>query len=172
MLFKNYGLFWRRENVFWGRPKNRGHMKGYLAGAKRSDSIDFRDQQGVYVLYDSSFSIVYVGQAGAGQNQKLFSRIKKHNRDSLADRWERFSWFGIRSVLRGGRLKAENMRASSNTSDVLNHMEAILIAAVEPPHNRQGGRFGEKIEQYLQYRDDEDLGLLQNEMIQQLWEAR
>lgn len=172
MLFKNYGLFWRREDVFWGKPKVSGHLSGYLAGAKRSDPVDFRDQQGVYVLYDSSFSIVYVGQAGRGENQKLFSRLKHHRKDALADRWERFSWFGIRAVLESGKLKAEKIGAHSKTSDVLDHLEAILIAAAEPKHNRQGGRFGEEVEQYLQYRDADNIGLDDREMLRQLWEAR
>jgi hypothetical protein len=171
MLFKNYGLFWRREDVFWGRPKVSGHLAGYLAGAKRSKPVDFREQQGVYILYDSSFAIVYVGQAGRGKNQKLFSRLKQHRTDALADRWERFSWFGIRTVLNSGSLQAEKIGAHSKISDVLDHLEAILIAAAEPKHNRQGGRFGAEVEQYLQHRDDDNIGLGEKEMIRELWSA-
>jgi len=49
------------------------------------------------------------------------------------------------------------------------HIEAILISAAEPPHNRQGGRFGKEVEQYLQYRDQEALGPDTEAMLKELW---
>ena len=94
MLVHNYGLFWRRYDVFWGRPNVPGRLDGVPAKETLAKPIDFREQAGVYVLYDDNFRLVYVGQAGAG-NQFLFSRLKHHRRDALADRWTRFSWFGI-----------------------------------------------------------------------------
>jgi hypothetical protein len=57
---------------------------------------------------------------------------------------------------------------SIKAAHILNHIEAILISAVEPPHNKQGGRFGDDVEQYLQYRDqglDPDIG----SMVKELW---
>src|SRR3954471_20880699 len=96
-LIQNYGLFWRRSNVLWGRPRVLGHLKGIRARAMSAPAVDFRDQAGVYVLYDDNFRLVYVGQAGAG-NDFLFSRLRRHRKDALADRWTRFSWFGIRWV--------------------------------------------------------------------------
>src|SRR5208282_3263832 len=96
-LIHNYGLFWHRSDVLWGHQKVRGHLKGKLAKAKSGLPVDFRNQAGLYVLYDDSFRLVYVGQAGAG-NQFLFSRLRQHTRDALADRWTRFSWFGIKWV--------------------------------------------------------------------------
>src|ERR1700734_910420 len=90
MLIHNFGLFWRRNDVFWGRPKVRGHLKGVPAKEPSASPADFRDQAGVYVLYDDNFRLVYIGQAGAG-NQYLFSRLKHHKKDALADRWTRFS---------------------------------------------------------------------------------
>ncbi len=172
MLFKNYGLFWRRENVFWGRGPIAGHLKGKIVGKKRSEPIDFKEQQGVYVLYDDLFRIVYAGQVGAGKNQTLIGRLGQHRDDSLADRWERFSWFGVRSVLKSGKLQKEKTGAHSTRSEVLNHIEAILLAVTEPPQNRQGGRFGAKVQQYLQYRDDDNLGLKQREMIEELYKIQ
>jgi hypothetical protein len=85
MLIHNFGLFWRRNDVFWGRPKVRGHLKGVPAKEPSALPADFRDQAGVYVLYDDNFRLVYIGQAGAG-NQYLFSRLKHHKKDALADR--------------------------------------------------------------------------------------
>ena len=168
MLIHNYGLFWRRDDVFWGRQKVTGSLKGVPAKGKSSKPVDFREQAGVYVLYDENFRIVYVGQAGAG-NQFLFSRLKHHRKDALADRWTRFSWFGTRWVKKNGELAELAAQASVTASYVLNHIEAILISSVEPPHNRQGGRFGDQVKQYLQYRDDSDLGPSMDAMLKTIY---
>jgi hypothetical protein len=170
MLIQNYGLFWRRLWIHFGAGRNAGHLKGILAGAKKSEPIDFREQQGVYCLYDDGFRLVYVGQAGGKNNQRMFERLRQHREDAVAERWSRFSWFGVRQVLATGALKAEKDVAHPNIGDVLNHIEAILIAAAEPIHNRQGGRFGEKVEQYLQYRDEDNLGPDMEDMVKDIWE--
>lgn len=169
MLVKNYGLFWRLDRTFFGRQGVSGHLKGVEARNLKSEPIDFREQQGVYVLYDAGFKMVYVGQAGANDQQRLFDRLKQHTRDQLAERWSRYSWFGVRSVNNNGSLRVEAAAAHPSMSDVLNHIEAILIAAAEPPHNRQGGRFGDAVEQYLQWRDDENLGPEMSEMVREVW---
>jgi hypothetical protein len=170
MLVQNYGLFWRRALIHFGAGKNAGHLKEKLIGAKRDDPVDFRDQQGVYCLYDDSFRLVYVGQAGGKNDQRLFDRLKQHREDFVSDRWTKFSWFVIRRVLGNGDLQVEKATAHPDIGDVLNHIEAILIAAAEPVHNRQGGRFGESCEQYLQYRDVDNLGPETTEMIRDLWQ--
>ena len=36
---------------------------------------------------------------------------------------------------------------------MLNHIEGILIHAIEPPFNGQSGRFGSKVVRYLQIED-------------------
>jgi hypothetical protein len=169
MLIQNYGLFWRRAWIHFGAGSNAGHLKGVRTGAKKSHPIDFREQQGVYCLYDDNFRLVYVGQAGGKNDQRLFDRLKQHREDFVSERWTKFSWFGVRSVLGGGQLKAEKSTTHPEIGDVLNHIEAILIAAAEPVHNRQGGRFGDSVEQYLQWRDDENLGPETPEMIRDLW---
>lgn len=153
MLIQNYGLYWRRDLIHWGKGRNKGHLKGSRAGGKKSDIVDFRNQVGIYVLYDESFSVVYAGQAGKG-NQRLFHRLGQHRKDRLADRWSRFSWFGHCWVTNGNTLSQKNKSIHANLTDVLNHIEGILIEAVEPPRNRQGGIFGDKVRQYLQYEDE------------------
>ena len=168
MLIYNYGLFWKRDCVFWGRPKVKGHLKGLPAKKLKSAPIDFREQQGVYILYDDNFRVVYVGQSGK-KSQRLFQRLKQHQQDALAERWTRFSWFGIRSTLKSGKLSNVNQAAHPPLRAVLDHIEAILISATEPPHNRQGGRFGIKVTQYLQHRDDA-LGLTHQDMVREIWE--
>jgi len=149
------GLFWREDCVFWGAGSNRGHLIGYRTGDSKKH-IDFRRQRGIYVLY-SDFRIIYIGQAGSG-NASLFGRLKRHTRDDLAERWDRFSWFGLDRVLSSGRLAAPTVRAAPSTNTILDHIEGILIHAAEPPLNRQGGSFGPNVKRYLQYRD-ERLGL-------------
>jgi hypothetical protein len=168
MLIHNYGLFWRRNDVVWGSPSVKGNLKGVLAKEKKDNQVDFREQAGVYVLYDDNFRLVYVGQAGSG-NQYLFARLKLHRKDALADRWTRFSWFGIRWVKNTNELAAVSARSSIAMPQILNHIEAILISATEPPHNRQGGRFGDNVEQYLQYRDEDGLGPNMDHMVRELW---
>ena len=70
-LIKNYGIMWRRDSVFWGRGSNRGLLEGRRSGK----IIDFREQIGVYVLYDEGRRPIYIGQAGQG-NARLFSRLR------------------------------------------------------------------------------------------------
>jgi hypothetical protein len=171
MLIQNYGLFWRRKDVFWGRAGVAGHLEGHPANAAFV-RVDFRYQQGVYCLYDDQFKLVYVGQAGANDNQRLFDRLKQHTSDALADRWTRFSWFGIRWVTQQNMLAAEAHGAHTTNGEVLNHIEGILIASAEPPHNRQGARFGEEVRQYLQYRDPDQLGKTTEDMIADIWRSQ
>ena len=161
MLVRSFGLFWRENRVNWGKPGTLGTLEGFLVGAKRQGSVDFRDQRGIYVLYDDTFRIVYVGQAGRG-NQCLFARLKQHKRDHLAERWSKFSWFGTRAVTKGWVL-AEDEDFTPTLPDVLNHIEGVLIAAAEPPLNRKGGTFGDA-EKYLQIRRDKTIEQSINEV--------
>lgn len=151
MLIRNMGLFWKRADVFWGRPKNKGALKGIKRSAKRGDAIDFWEQSGVYALY-ANYRLVYVGQAGRG-NKRLGSRLRKHTRDDLAGRWDTFSWFGLHDVTTGGVLSGTAVNRSAKANEILDIVEGILIAAAEPPLNRQGGRFGDGVDRYLQVRD-------------------
>jgi len=167
-IIKSYGLRWKEQDVFWGKGRNAGTLLGVPTRARTSDPIDFRDQAGIYVLY-SGHKLLYVGQAGSG-NARLFSRLKKHRRDSLAGRWDTFSWFGLRGVLSKGKLSTETLKASANLATALNHIEAVLIASAEPTLNKQGGRFGGKdVSRYLQVRDDH-LGVTEKQMIQDIWD--
>ena len=147
-------MFWSRAHVWWGTggKGNAGSLLGKKVGAKRKEPVDFREQRGVYVLYDESFRIMYVGQAGGRADQCLFQRLKQHTKDHLAERWKLFSWFGTRAVVGSGLAKRDEIAPS--LSDALNHIEAILLASAEPPLNLQRGRFGKAVAQYLQYRPD------------------
>ncbi|WP_428487111.1 GIY-YIG nuclease family protein [Rhodopila sp.] len=171
-LIKNYGLFWKAENVYWGQvgAGNVGHIKGFTAGnAQRT--VDFSQQVGTYVLY-ADYKLVYVGQTGVGNN-RLRARLAQHRRDHLAGRWNQFSWFGFRWV-RSPNLEDDLAVLAANvppdTFDVMmNQLEAILIYAAEPPLNRQGGPFGQDVDQYLQYRDRDALGPTEQQILRELW---
>jgi hypothetical protein len=138
-VIKNYGLMWRRDSVHWGR----GHSKGTLEGRRSGQVVDFRDQSGVYVLYDEARRLIYVGQAGQG-HARLFKRLQAHTHDYLAHRWEYFSWFGLLKVTKPGGLSAldhKSKRLTGTIGSTLNEIEGVLIAATEPPFNKQGARF-------------------------------
>jgi hypothetical protein len=162
------GLFWQVDDVFWGKPGpgNTGKLLGRIATHATADAIDFREQIGIYVLY-SDYRIIYVGQTGTG-NQRLFTRLKQHITDDLAGRWDRFSWYGYRWVKKTGELAAGAAGAWAYVPEILNEIEGILIHSAEPPLNRQGGRFGDKVIRYLQVRD-ERLGQPDSEMLRDLW---
>ena len=139
-VINNYGIMWRRDHIFWGRGSN----KGCLEGRRSARVVEFRDQIGVYVLYDEGRRSIYVGQAGQG-NARLFVRLRSHTRDYLAHRWHYVSWFGLLPVNRvSGRLSghdnpAKKVRGSLRST--LNEIEGVLIAATEPAFNKQGARF-------------------------------
>ena len=133
-----------------------------------SEPVDFREQQGVYVLYDETTTMVYVGQTGNGDD-RVFTRLRRHTSDHLSRRWSKFSWFGIRQLNQSLALRAEKAGATEDVTTVLNQIEAVLIAAAEPLLNRQGGRFG-KADEYVQHRDVERLGLSLDQMIREIHE--
>jgi hypothetical protein len=145
------GLFWKADDVFWGRRKNPGSLLGRPTNRLKSNAVDFRNQIGIYVLY-ADYSIVYVGQTGS-KDQKLFVRLRQHQNDNLAGRWNRFSWFGILRVLGNRQLSVQKTTLHPSLGLALDHIEGVLIHAAEPPLNRQNGAFGVNVVQYLQVRD-------------------
>lgn len=136
-VIKNYGLIWRRDAVRW-------RQSGDLPGRRSGRVIDFRGQIGVYVLYDEGRHPVYVGQTGKGE-ARLFSRLFAHTKDSLAERWRYFSWFGLLRVNRvSGKLAGWDDKAthiSGTIGSMLNEIEGVLIAATTPEFNKQGAKF-------------------------------
>ncbi|MEN3031415.1 GIY-YIG nuclease family protein [Chromobacterium amazonense] len=151
-IIKNYGFLWERKYIFRGAGSNAGHLKGAASGLAIAD---FRDQIGVYVLYDQFQNIVYVGQAGNG-NASLFTRLKNHMDGSMWNRWQYFTWVGFKAVNQDGSLSAQQSVDSGVSgfkySDALNEIEGILIEVLEPKLNKQSGRLKGAVE-YFQYVD-------------------
>jgi len=141
-IIKNFGFLWERKYIHRGSGGNgnSGHLEGVT---KNKFVADFRDQIGVYVLYDRNQSIVYVGQAGNG-NATLFTRLRHHMNGALWNRWEYFSWVGFRDVNANGSLSSQqsvkSLVSGFQYSDALNEIEGILIEIIEPKLNKQGGR--------------------------------
>ena len=156
MLIRAYGLHWKKEDVFWGKQKNPGRLLG-RAQKKKAD-VDFRDQRGIYALYDDRYNLVYVGQAGKATSETpkpkmLFDRLRNHRSDNLAERWTIFSWFGTRGVQDDNSLIAlqdEINKLLPQTA--LDHMEGLILATADPPKNLRGPNFGDAVE-YEQTRD-------------------
>lgn len=164
-LISSIGLFWREDFVFWGGGNRPGRLLGVPSHHRSVDPIDFREQVGIYVLY-AGFTPIYVGQT-RGKTKRLFQRLKDHRNDDLAGRWDKFSWFGTRKVLYNSRLAGVGEAVRPTRKLVLNHIEGILIHALEPPLNGQSGRFGKKVKRYLQIRD-ENIGLTNDAMLKEL----
>ena len=59
-VIKNYGLMWRRDQVFWGRGRNRG----VLHGRRSRREIDFRDSLAHRWHYFSWFGLLSVNKNG------------------------------------------------------------------------------------------------------------
>lgn len=167
LLICSYGLFWKAEDVFWGKPRKIGRLLGVNAKARLSMPVDFREQIGIYILY-ADYRIIYIGQAGNGY-KNLFERLRHHRVfDELSGRWNQFSWFGLKWVKKNNELSTATDAVHPAKDTLLNHIEAILIHACEPPLNRQGGRWGKEVERYLQYRDTRNLGASIGEMINEI----
>jgi len=153
MIIQNYGHLWERKYIYWGTggKGGQGHLKGYK---KQNEQTDFREQMGIYVLYDKDMNPIYVGQA----SDSLFIRLKQHSKGPLWNRWEHFSWFGLRKVNKDRNLYARDTVEKSFRADgdkVLNEIEGILITALEPRFNKQGAAWKKQdVEEYYQVIDE------------------
>jgi len=153
-IIKNYGFLWERKYIYRGTggEGNSGHLKGHT----KNQEANFKNQIGVYVLYDRNQTIVYVGQAGNG-NAPLFARLKNHMDGALWNRWEYFTWIGFRDVNVDGSLSnrqsVDAAVSGFKYSDALNEIEGILIEVIEPKLNKQSGNLKSAVE-YYQFIDE------------------
>lgn len=142
-MITHYGLYWSKDDVFWGRPKNPGKLlgktnspigrRGAPTTTERENAKDFRDYKGVYALF-SDYELVYIGQAGIGTDQTLFGRINQHRKGPLANRWQQFCWFGVEIVDNKANIDTDIKKS-------LAQLEAICIAITNPGFNKQSGAF-------------------------------
>lgn len=167
IMFRSYGLFWRADRVFWGWQGKQGHLKGQeihkdtRQTKTTSPDRDFKDQIGIYALY-YDFELVYIGQVGAStkddRGRTLLGRLKAHRDDHLSERWDRFSWFGLRDVKSSeGLTKLRNQTLRVSRGQILDMFEGVVIAFSEPKLNLQRGNLKGHATQYSQWYSQEEL---------------
>ena len=175
-IIKNYGFLWERKFLYRGKGGTLGHLKGYQGrgSAQGKPHADFREQIGVYVLYDRNQNIVYLGQAGNG-NVKLFERLKNHMDGRIQNRWEYFTWIGFRDVNADGGLgskqKVDSRVSGFRYSDALDEIEGILIEVIEPKLNKQSGKLKGATE-YFQVRDEQMIGVSMEQLHDKIVEVK
>lgn len=155
-FINNFGIYWNRNFVDW--RKNNPDLLGKLQTSE--NEINFKDQIGIYLLYDSR-EIIYVGQA---IQRSIAKRLKEHTLDRLSGRWDRFSCFGFYPVSDNGVLNKDISHSSIRLEDLGDILEAILIESIEPRQNRkQGNSF-----QNLEYLQQEDPEIRKHQLVEQL----
>ena len=147
MLIRAYGLFWNADEVDWF--PGQGNPGRYMLLGRRGKNLpglelcDFRKHSGLYILY-GNYGPYYVGLAREGS---LGGRLKRHQRDRHAGKWDRFSWFGFRAVLnktddRGfQQLRALRTKTGGRMHQHIGEMEALLIRALGLENNYAKMRF-------------------------------
>lgn len=141
-IVRTYGVYWRREDVDWSKSKPQ-----LLGSQSDGDVVDFGAMRGIYMLCDHREPI-YVGQA---IKNGLGERLRNHTKDRHANRWNRFSWFGIDGVNQTGSIHKVNT-FSVEIADVANALEAVMIEGLEPRQNRKSGNYFDGAE-YAQVSD-------------------
>lgn len=161
LTIKNFGHYWSRDLIDWGwRGKgNQGSLKGTLKPEGKEYAADFREQIGIYLLFNSNREVVYLGQTGKGI-QRLFIRLRQHAHGQMRDRWTNFSWFGFLDFDEKLRKLVEaddpdNAVVGSHIA-ALDEIEAILLQVLEPRLNKQGPRWGKDTKEIFQFTEEDD----------------
>lgn len=155
ILIPNYGMYWLREGINWEK-----HPKLLGVQSTGVPPIDLSEMRGVYMLYDGR-EVIYVGQA---LDRPILKRLIDHTKNRLANRWNRFSWFGVDTV----DPNTAKVIISENTfkidlSCLVNAFEGILIEGLEPRQNRkQGDNFG------FEYYQEIDQEVRKNRLVSEL----
>ncbi|MDZ4746768.1 MAG: GIY-YIG nuclease family protein [bacterium] len=154
-MIYSFGLHWKESDIHWGAGSDAGHLNGVKRRSKYAHPIDFREIRGIYALY-SEYELMYIGQTGTGQNDRLFNRLKSHRTDHLAERWNRFSWFGFQRVIKPHNLSIITNSVKVEPEIAFNVLEAVVIAIAEPRLNLQRGRWGKACQYYQLEESNED----------------
>jgi hypothetical protein len=142
---RNFGHYWSRDIIDWGWKGRPGSLLGaFRPNAEESDA-DFRNQIGIYVLYDENREAIYVGH-----------RLRQHSRGPMRDRWTAFSWFGFLDVGPDGYLiEREDSAIPAHThTNALDQFEAILLQVIEPRLAKRGPNWNGTAE-YFQFVEEE-----------------
>jgi hypothetical protein len=126
-----FGIYWNKDGVEWKQTT----PDLFGVQSKSAHGVNFKDQIGVYLLHDVRETI-YVGQA---IDQPIVKRLKFHTKDRLANRWDRFSWFGFYPVNEDGTLNNNVNLEGLTIKNMGDLLEAILIESIEPRQNMKKG---------------------------------
>ena len=136
MFIKNFGQFWRADEVNWFPGQgNRNSFRLLGRRGKNNPGLrltDFRYQQGIYILY-ANHGPYYTGLT---TEQGLGKRLQDHLYDKHEEKWDRFSWFGFCQVLKGTdehnlcKLRDLASIGVSEPSTIIRDVEALLIRAM------------------------------------------
>ena len=130
-MIEAYGRFWLRDRVNW---KSNVELLGNQG--EHSQNVNFSEEVGIYLLH-RGYEIVYVGQT---VKQNLGTRLLQHTKDSLVDRWDKFSWFGFYPVNENnGKLKMSMEKTKNDITYLADTLESILIECIEPRFNNKSG---------------------------------
>jgi hypothetical protein len=137
MFIKNFGQFWRAEEVDWF--PGQGNRNSFRLLGRQGTNLpgvrlaDFRYMQGIYILY-ANHGPYYTGLT---TEQGLGKRLQDHLSDQHCDKWDRFSWFGFQQVLkRTDKFNICQLRDLSGAATigepatVIRDVEALLIRAM------------------------------------------
>jgi hypothetical protein len=108
-----------------------GIRRALLEGEKRPAFLAFLDQHlpakhGIYALYDKKGRLYYSGKAA-----DLSKRLNDHLRDKHGQRWQTMALFQV-----------------AKTTNVA-HLEGLVIAAAQPPGNKQRPQIGQDLRRSL-----------------------
>jgi hypothetical protein len=126
ILVRAYGEFWNPDLVNWKRSWE------LLGIDSQGRTINAYEQRGIYVLYEN-YAPVYIGKA---DKQSIGSRLQLHRESQRkGPRWDRFSWFGLKRINKGGHLGALRSNIHVRTSELISTLEAMLILVADPRMN-------------------------------------
>ena len=133
LIIKAYGLHWERNNVNWKKSSN----LEILGAQSEAKNVNFATMRGVYILHYGQ-EIVYVGQAISDGG--IGKRLRDHTRDRLANRWNKFSWFGLDRIDSNGEIiKSSGEDFQLSIQSIADVLEGMLLEILEPRSNRRGG---------------------------------
>ena len=136
MFIKNFGQFWRAEEV--GRFPGQENRNTFRLLGRQGKNLpglrlaDFCFMQGIYILY-GNHGPYYTGLT---TEQGLGKRLQDHLSDQHGDKWDRFSWFGFQQVLkRTDTFNICQLRdlagiAVGEPATIIRDVEALLIRAM------------------------------------------
>jgi hypothetical protein len=166
-LIPSYGLFWRTDELMWSNAGGTGRRRtlrllGSTGKGSTKQVADFQKQSGLYILYNR-YGAYYVGVVWA---DRLGNRLRDHLEDGHRGKWDRFSWFGFRRVLRkpdrgglaplGPSVRHAPSMPGVSSDAAIGDIEALLIHAFGLRSNKKQSAFRVKQEWQQMSKDDAD----------------